>query len=144
MISKLVDNIANAITNIPNLDLICTILILSLCMLSGYNKAIDFKNAQVKSEKSLNKVVKNSPEIVSKIIAGLGVLVEIGAPLAIVYSLTGNQDNNKAMIRNVALIALILFTLVNILTNGNPLNNVNDTLKNLGVIGTLVLMMKHF
>ena len=79
-----------------------------------------------------------------QIIIVVVILIEIVCPLLIVYMDNDSNTQLPADIRNYCLYALIGFTVLATILYHNPMNKsqMNNFLKNLAIIGGLLLLIK--
>jgi uncharacterized membrane protein YphA (DoxX/SURF4 family) len=125
---------------------VSSILITAMFFLSGFHKLINFdktvNNFKGKISYALN-INQNINEYIYKSIIGLVVLLEILAPIIIVYYYTTKKYRKFS---NYAVYGLIIFTILATLLY-HPLN-INDYYKsipfwaNISLIGGLLLLIK--
>ena len=90
------------------LKFIATIMITMIFFLSGINKIFSFNDTVNNFKTKLNL---DLPFFIYQIIIFLVILLEIFAPIIIVYYNWKNQQHNKT-IKYIALISLIIFTVL--------------------------------
>lgn len=117
---------------------ISVLLLLLIFFLSGINKIMNFKN----TVNGFKKVffLKKMPDFIYNIIIGLVVLLEILAPLVIVYNL---QTNNLHKMSYYSVLSLIMFTIMATLLYHYPTKKGQyyTFLKNLSITGGLLLLL---
>ena len=143
--NQIVDKISDSITNIPHFNVICTVFIMAIFVYAGIMKSQSFAETHAGISEKIGNIIKNVPDIVSKVLTGLTILIEIGAPIAIIYSLIGTQDNNKRLIRNTSLLVMIVFTIIATALYHNPMDKGErmSFLRNVCIVGAFALMLKH-
>ena len=113
-------------------------LLLLIFFFSCLNKFMNFKN----TVNGFKKVffLKKMPDFIYNIIIGLVVLLEILAPLVIVYNL---QTNNLHKMSYYSVLSLIMFTIIATLLYHYPTKKGQyyTFLKNLSITGGLLLLL---
>lgn len=143
--TQVVDKVSNSITNIPYLNLVCSILVLAIFFVAGIKKTQSFAQTQGGITKKIGKFFKGLPEQFYKLLTGLVIAIELLAPLAIVYSLMGTTNATKQLTKRTSLLILIIFIIIATLLYHSPTdpNETMSFLRNIGIIGALLLMLKH-
>jgi uncharacterized membrane protein YphA (DoxX/SURF4 family) len=112
-----------------------TLLVLSLFLYSGIQKL----NNIDKTIKLLQSKINGLPDLLANLLVYCAILIEVVATLIILYSSFKDSKNKYA---RLSIISLIIFTvLATILFH---LNDTSDLLKNVSVMGGLILLYSKF
>lgn len=143
--AQVVDKMSNSLTNVPHFNLVCSILVLAIFFVAGIKKTQSFAQTQGGITKTVGKFLHGLPEQFYKLLTGLVIAVELLAPLAIIYSLMGTSNPTKQLTKRTSLLVLVIFTIVATLLFHNPIDQKEtmNFLRNIGIIGALLLMLKH-
>lgn len=123
---------------------IATLFLLAIFVIAGINKINGF-NGTVKGFRGmLPKNLQKLPLLLFQIIIVVVILIEIVCPLLIVYMDNDNNTQLPTNIRNCSLYILIGFTILATILYHNPINKnqINNFLKNLAIIGGLILLIE--
>lgn len=118
---------------------------LAIFFVAGVKKTQTFEKTQAWITGKVGNLLHGLPEQFYKLLTGLVIAIELLVPLAIVYSLMGTPSPTKQLVKRTSLLVLAVFTLIATLLCHNPTDQKEtmNFLRNIGIIGTLVLMLKH-
>lgn len=125
-------------------EIISAILILFIFVLSGINKTNSFQGTVKSLITKVPKIFKKLPMSLFQLAIIIVILIEILAPILIVYSYTGDETETKLRINNCSIYTLILFLILATLLYHYPNNkdNLMRALLNVSIIGGLILLLQ--
>ena len=125
-------------------EIISAILILFIFVLAGINKINSFQGTVKSLITKVPKIFKKLPMSLFQLAIVIVILIEIIAPILIVYSYTGDETDTKQRINNCSIYTLILFLIFATLLYHFPNNkeNLMRTLLNVSIIGGLILLLQ--
>ena len=147
--NTVIDKISNLLTQKINVKVVSSVLILAIFLVAGLKKFNDFKGTQEGITKKITslKILKNIkiPNVVLQLLTVAVILIEIVAPVAIIYSLLGKENNSKKLMRKVSILTLMLFLIVTTEIYQNPIDKTQmmSFLRNIGMFGALLMMLKY-
>lgn len=125
-------------------EIISAILILFIFVLAGINKINSFQGTVKSLITKVPKIFKKLPMSLFQLAIVIVILIEIIAPILIVYSYTGDETDTKLRINNCSIYTLILFLIFATLLYHLPNNkeNLMRALLNVSIIGGLILLLQ--
>ena len=125
-------------------EIISSILILFIFVLAGVNKINGFQGTVKSLITQVPKMIKKLPMSLFQLAIVIVILIEILAPILIVYSYTGDETETKLRINNCSIYTLIIFLILATLLYHFPNNkdNLMRALLNVSIIGGLILLLQ--